>query len=43
MNKILETEDVYKSDFEDDVFYYNGNLWLPLKRAYKISNVMVLE
>ena len=23
VNKILETENVYKSDFEDDIFYYN--------------------
>ena len=43
VNKILETENVYKSDFEDDIFYYNSNLWSPLKRAYKISKVMVLE
>ena len=43
IKKILETENVYKSEFEDDVFYYNGNLWSLLKRAYKISKVMVLE
>jgi hypothetical protein len=43
VKKILETEDICKSDFEDDIFYYNGNLWSPLKRAYKISKVMVLE
>lgn len=43
VKKILETENVYKSEFEDDVFYYNGNSWSPLKRAYKISKVMVLE
>ena len=43
VKKILEAENVYKSEFEDDVFYYNGNFWSPLKRAYKISKVMVLE
>lgn len=43
VKKILETENVYKSDFEDNVFYYNSSLWLPLKIAYKISKVMVLE
>ena len=43
VKKILETENVYKSEFEDDVFYYEGNLWSPLKRAYKISKVVVLE
>ena len=43
VNKILETENVFKSDFDDDILYYRGNLWTPLKRAYKISKVMVLK
>ena len=43
VKKILETENVYKSDFEDDIFYYNDKLWSPLKRAYKISKIMILE
>ena len=43
VKKILETEDVYKSGFDDDILYYEGNPWTPLKKAYKISKVMVLE
>lgn len=43
VKKILETENIYKSELEDDIFYYNGNPWTPLKRAYKISKAMVLE
>lgn len=43
VKEILETENVYKSEFKDDIFYYDDNLWSPLKRAYKISKTMILE
>lgn len=43
VKKILETECVHESAFEDGVINYNGAMWSPLKRAYKISKVMVLE
>ena len=43
VKEILETEHVYKSDFDDDLLYYEGSLMSSLKRAYKISKVMVLE
>lgn len=40
VKKILETECVHVSAFEDEFINYDNGV---LKRAYKISKVMVLE
>ena len=39
----LEASYDYVENSDDNILYYECNLWTPLKRAYKISKVMVLE